>query len=732
MTILTFSGAKAALEALGSSTSETENGFLANCPAHDDKNPSLSVSPADIGDSALFHCFAGCSFDAVRAALSGAPASTSNNAPRSEKVAAKAAPAKKAPKIKGQRQKAAEYIYTDYEGNPLWKKVRFNIIDGGAVVGKTFMQQDMDGNAPTAIIAEYRDSEQGTPIYNLPAVYDAASAGGEIIVAEGEKDCDLLNELGFVATTTFAGAASKIDEASWWALEGASRVVIIADRDEIGYKGARATRDFLRGLGHEPVVLRTPLDIDKSDFYDHHEAGLGFDELEPVPAELMMTEEEKGLAGASWAPYDLEAILSGEYQPEEPAIMARADGQNLLYAGKVHSFHGESESGKSMIAQAEAARQIMMGHKVLYIDFEDSPASVVGRLMGIFRATPDAIRKNFHYVQPQADPISGGYETAAWEDLLMNNYSLVVLDGVTEALSLSGKATKENDDVTTWMRQVPHRIARETGAAVVLIDHVTKSTDGRGRFAIGAQAKMASIDGVAYAVDVVSPMGRGLKGQLKISVGKDRPGSVRGHCGPANGKDRLAEAARFTLDSTDPDNPAWELTAWEGAEADQDWDYLRAIKVFNIVERLGKEQELTYKALEAEIGGSKAKAKLTVDQLTENGYLIRSLKGKSHIYSVHPTKSFYKGQPLVREGMDSVPHGMRFNEGLPEADWSEAFPEDEHDSPATPASIFPEAPLDDEWGINDDLCEAHIFESINSPVVIKCSQCNNLSAGKAA
>jgi DNA primase len=41
---------------------ETHNGsWTARCPAHDDKNPSLSVSVSPDG-KILAHCHAGCSF----------------------------------------------------------------------------------------------------------------------------------------------------------------------------------------------------------------------------------------------------------------------------------------------------------------------------------------------------------------------------------------------------------------------------------------------------------------------------------------------------------------------------------------------------------------------------------------------------------------------------------------------------------------------------------------------
>lgn len=43
--------------------------FVACCPAHDDRSPSLSIK--DTGEKILFHCFAGCSQNEVIDALVG-------------------------------------------------------------------------------------------------------------------------------------------------------------------------------------------------------------------------------------------------------------------------------------------------------------------------------------------------------------------------------------------------------------------------------------------------------------------------------------------------------------------------------------------------------------------------------------------------------------------------------------------------------------------------------------
>ena len=50
------------------SVKKLKDGWIARCPAHDDRNPSLSVSEGT-GGRVLVHCFAGCKYDSVLMAL---------------------------------------------------------------------------------------------------------------------------------------------------------------------------------------------------------------------------------------------------------------------------------------------------------------------------------------------------------------------------------------------------------------------------------------------------------------------------------------------------------------------------------------------------------------------------------------------------------------------------------------------------------------------------------------
>lgn len=52
---------------------KTTGGYLVRCPAHDDHSPSLSICEGRDG-RVLLHCFAGCTFAQIVAALHLDPA----------------------------------------------------------------------------------------------------------------------------------------------------------------------------------------------------------------------------------------------------------------------------------------------------------------------------------------------------------------------------------------------------------------------------------------------------------------------------------------------------------------------------------------------------------------------------------------------------------------------------------------------------------------------------------
>jgi hypothetical protein len=136
--------------------------------------------------------------------------------------------------------------------------------------------------------------------------------------------------------------------------------------------------------------------------------------------------------------------------------------------------------------------------------------------------------KMFRYANPD-EPLGEGIGEIMRTEIMAYLPSLIVVDGVNAAMNLLGLDLEKNKDATTFSQKVlkPLRIG---GAGILTIDHVTKSKDNRGNYAIGAQAKRADIDGAAFAVSVAMPFGRGIDGALDITCTKDRPGFVRAIC----------------------------------------------------------------------------------------------------------------------------------------------------------------------------------------------------------
>ncbi len=207
-----------------------KNGWSALCPAHDDTNPSLSISRAPDG-KVLIHCHAGCATSDILAAVDLKMADLFSDS--------KAAPAS------GERRIMATYSYLDENGRLLFEVVRY--------APKDFLQRRPDGNGG------HIWNLQGVRrvLYHLPGMRADIADGVTVYVVEGEKDADALRGIGRMATCNSGGAGR------WTAdytatLAGAKAVVIIADKDAAGRKHAHTVASALQGKVTSVKVLELP------------------------------------------------------------------------------------------------------------------------------------------------------------------------------------------------------------------------------------------------------------------------------------------------------------------------------------------------------------------------------------------------------------------------------------------------------------------------------------------
>lgn len=231
----------------------------------------------------------------------------------------------------------------------------------------------------------------------------------------------------------------------------------------------------------------------------------------------------------SWWPRDLTAVIAGHDEEPPPAFLARQDGHRLFYAAKVNGLIGESENGKSWVAQYTALQTLQVGQPVLYLDFEDTAPGVVARLRAM--GADDQHLQHLAYIGPD-EMLHAGAKNDLEQTLTTRAPALIILDGFNAAMTLLGLDLESNTDATKFAQLLLMPLSR-TGAAVVYVDHVPKNKDARGKGGIGAQAKRAMTTGCALLVDVEKEFGRGMTGRLKLTVDKDRPGHVRAHSAAA-------------------------------------------------------------------------------------------------------------------------------------------------------------------------------------------------------
>jgi putative DNA primase/helicase len=172
----------------------TGSSWMAKCPSHDDRDPSLSIK--DVDGKVLLHCHAGCTQGDVIDALKARGLWHRTDGPRI----------------------VASYDYTDENGNLLYQVVRYQ--------PKGFKQRRPDGGGGWT----WRKGQRQV-LYRLPEVIEAPI----VFVVEGERDVETLREHGFVATTNAGGAKAPWSQTYTEALSG-REVILIPDNDAPGRK----------------------------------------------------------------------------------------------------------------------------------------------------------------------------------------------------------------------------------------------------------------------------------------------------------------------------------------------------------------------------------------------------------------------------------------------------------------------------------------------------------------
>jgi hypothetical protein len=233
-------------------------------------------------------------------------------------------------------------------------------------------------------------------------------------------------------------------------------------------------------------------------------------------------------AFTTWEPVDLGPWLRGEIHQPQPCVgVHRSDGLQLVYPGREHAVLGETESGKTWFALACVAAELALSHHVVYIHYEEGdPASTIERLR-LLNIDPALIATRLRFIAP-----AKAARTEWVAGLLHPAPTLVVHDGINEAMSLHGADIMAADGAATFRRRLVTPFLR-AGAASIACDHFPKDRDGRGRDAYGSVHKGNALDGARIVLENTAPFGRRMRGASYVFVTKDRPGQLRAHGRPS-------------------------------------------------------------------------------------------------------------------------------------------------------------------------------------------------------
>lgn len=234
------------------------------CPAHNDKQASLTVSMGK--KCTLFYCHAGCTLDAILSAVGLEKKDTYYE------QSIQTVDWRKYVEKREQRKIEAVYNYVSFNGQYAFTKLR--------LAGKKILYGRLENERFIYGLP------RNTPRKSLRAVYgdlkrlrEAIQADEAIFIPEGEKDVDTLLKRGYSAFT-YGGCGDWMSE--FVELVRNAKVVILADNDNPGIAVANTILDDIKGIAKSAKIIIPVPDISKADITDYFEAGRTKQEFEQM------------------------------------------------------------------------------------------------------------------------------------------------------------------------------------------------------------------------------------------------------------------------------------------------------------------------------------------------------------------------------------------------------------------------------------------------------------------
>ena len=487
---------------------------IACCPAHDDNNPSLSLSETPDG-KLLWNCKAGCSQEAVYEKLKelvGMKPATAK--PISEKQSTPAQPLTLSELARAKQLNSVKLHQWGVREEPDGKLAIHYLTRDGEVSAVQFR------NALTGDNRFKWRSGDTVILYGLWRISEWGTTD-TLYLTEGTTDCWSmwsadLPALGIPSASTW--------KPEWWnELHGFQRIVLIPDTDSAGAKLVeKLSHTVPMELSSRVYVLRLPSDVkDVNELWKRENAD---------PERF-----KQALAGCAVVPL-MDVSLQDEADElefvwgyERERDTAHTIVPNLLYAERITILAGEAGVGKTTFA-LEIADALTRTGKLWNGTVEVQPAKVMwldfdhdwGRLREILEAYYG--NNELEIIVPKRKPETLNAETLPkyrrWIE--KNGIDLIVADTAFEWLDIQDG----NDETEARVKlQLIRELIAGTGCGVLLLHHPRKTVGDGGRTTAlaGSHRFAAKADVVAFLL----PVNRDGMDVVKLIVAKDRDGEHR-------------------------------------------------------------------------------------------------------------------------------------------------------------------------------------------------------------
>lgn len=236
----------------------------ARCPAHDDKQASLTITKGR--KCTLFFCHAGCSLEDILSAA-GLDKKDTFYDTEPQKANWRAY-------VESREQKKIEAIY-DYvscNGAYAFTKIRLE--------GKKILYGILTNERFTYGLPRDTPRKSLKAIYgNVKALNKAVAEGKPIFIVEGEKDVNSLAKRGYTAFT-YGGVNDW--QSDFAELVKGADVVIFGDNDAAGVKVANTILNDIQAVVKSAKMIIPMPDIPKADITDYFESGHTKEEFEQM------------------------------------------------------------------------------------------------------------------------------------------------------------------------------------------------------------------------------------------------------------------------------------------------------------------------------------------------------------------------------------------------------------------------------------------------------------------